>query len=337
MVRLTGVVAAFSAAILAVGCSGAASSPPGGSAPAGAGGTSSGAGGGSGGQAPVAGAPGSGAGSVAGSAGLGAGTFAGSAATGGASESAGAPGAGAGGTSVGVSGAANVAGTSAAGASAGSNGAGAGGRVGGGGAGSGNLKGYIVITGTGTPTPGDLVMIGRIKAHGFPDLKSVTDLDVTPEMVAGSDLVVISSSAESGPLKAKLKDVALPVLVVEDAEYTLMGMATSGNHDAGVSQVTIVPAGAALVGTATGTPTFSSKPGDLGWGAGTNAATVVIGATMPGNPAHAAIFGYEKGAQMSGMVAPGKRAGFAIRETLAANLNADGLKLFDSILEWVLE
>jgi hypothetical protein len=329
----------YGAAIWAVGCSGAASSSSGGSAPAGAGSTSSGAGDGSGGQATVAGAAGSGAGSVAGSAGLGGGTVAGSTATGGASETAGAASAGLGGTSAGgtSAGGTNVAGSSAAGASAGGSGAGAGGRTGGAGSGSGSLKGYIVITGTGTPTPGDLVMIGRIKAHGFQDLKSVTDLDVTPEMVAGADLVVISSSAESGPFKAKLKDVTLPVLVVEDAEFTLMGMATSGNHDAGVSQVTIVPAGAALVGTATGTPTFSSKPGDLGWGAGTNAATVVIGATMPGNPAHAAIFGYEKGAQMSGMVAPGKRAGFAIRETLAANLNADGLKLFDSILEWVLE
>jgi hypothetical protein len=37
-----------------------------------------------------------------------------------------------------------------------------------------------------------------------------------------------------------------------------------------------------------------------------------------------------------GMVAPAKRAAFAIRETLAANLSSDGIKLFDAVLNWVL-
>lgn len=203
-----------------------------------------------------------------------------------------------------------------------------------GGASGGNLKAFIVITSKGTPTPGDMVMIGRLTAHGFSTVTPVTDAAVTAQSVIGADLVVISSSAESAPLKAKLKDIAIPTFVIEDAEFSMMGMASSGNHDAGVSQVVIASAGSPLVGTETGTVTIASKPGDLGWG--TPAATALVGATMPGNPAHAAIFGYEKGAQMSGMAAPAKRAGFAIREALAAGLNADGIKLFDSILEWLM-
>jgi hypothetical protein len=215
---------------------------------------------------------------------------------------------------------------------AGSNGQG--GASAGGGPG-GNLKAFIVITSKGTPTPGDMVMIGRLTAHGFSQVTPVTDAAVTAQSVVGADLVVISSSAESGPLKAKLKDIAIPTFVIEDAEFSMMGMASSGNHDAGVSQVVIASAGSPLVGTATGTVTIASKPGDLGWG--TPAATALVGATMPGNPAHAAIFGYVKGAQMSGMAAPAKRAGFAIREALAAGLNTDGIKLFDSILEWLMQ
>jgi hypothetical protein len=203
----------------------------------------------------------------------------------------------------------------------------------GGGAG-GNRKAFIVITSKGTPTPGDMVMIGRIMAQGFSTVTSVTDAAVTAQSVAGADLVVISSSAESAPLQAKLKDIAIPTLVVEDAEFSKMGMASMGNHDAGVSQVVIAAGGNALVGDATGMVTISAKAGELGWG--TPAATAKIGATMPGNPAHAAIFGYEKGAMMSGMAAPARRGGFAIREALAAGLNADGLKLFDAILAWVL-
>lgn len=206
--------------------------------------------------------------------------------------------------------------------------------TGAGGAAAGNRKAFIVITSKGTPTPGDMVMIGRIMAQGFSTVTPVTDAAVTAQSVVGADLVVISSSAESAPLQAKLKDIAIPTLVIEDAEFSKMGMASSGNHDAGVSQVMIAAGGSALVGNATGMVTIADKAGELGWG--TPAATAKIGATMPGNPAHAAIFGYEKGAQMSGMAAPARRAGFAIREALAAGLNADGLKLFDAILAWVL-
>jgi hypothetical protein len=58
---------------------------------------------------------------------------------------------------------------------------------------------------------------------------------------------------------------------------------------------------------------------------------------MPHDPSHAVVFGYDAGAQMSTMVAPARRAGFAIREDLAANLNADGIAAFDSILAWVAQ
>jgi hypothetical protein len=195
----------------------------------------------------------------------------------------------------------------------------------------------MVVRGAGTATAGDMLMIGRIMAQGFGPVTVVSDAMVTAQSVVGSDLVVISSSAESGPLQAKLKDIAIPVLCVEDAEFKLMGMSTAGSHTANTTQLSIVPAGAALVGGATGMVTFTSKAGPLGWATGTSAATVVIGATMVGNASQAVIFGYPKGAQMPGGVAPARRAGFAIREALAAALNAEGIKLFDAILAWVLQ
>jgi hypothetical protein len=178
-----------------------------------------------------------------------------------------------------------------------------------------------------------LVMIDRIKAHGFPTVTIVSDAMVTAQSVVGSDLVVISSSAESGPLQAKLKDIAIPCLVVEDAEFKLMGMASTGSHTDS-AQAVIVP-GSPLVGGLTGTVTISGKAGPLGWA--TPAPAALKGATFPGDPTHVVVFGYEKGAQMISMVAPARRAGFAIRETVAASLNDDGKKLFDSILQWVIQ
>jgi hypothetical protein len=231
----------------------------------------------------------------------------------------GANGGAAGGASAGSAGSTTDGGSSAAGAS--------------GGGGGGNRKATMVVRGQGTATAGDQIMIGRIKAHGFSEVVLVSDAAVTAESVVGSDLVVISSSAESGPLQDKLKDIPIPVLCVEDAEFTKMGMASAGDHEAGVSEVVIV--GGPLVGAASGTLAISSKPGELGWG--TPAASAIKGATLPGNQARLVVFGYEKGAQMTSMAAPARRAGFAIREQLAANLNADGIKLFDSILEWVIQ
>lgn len=229
----------------------------------------------------------------------------------------------------GESGATNGGSAGSAGSSSG--GGGAGGAAGG--AGGGNRKATMVVRGQGTATAGDQIMIGRIKAHGFAEVVVVSDAVVTAQSVAGSDLVVISSSAESGPLQDKLKDVPIPVLCVEDAEFTKMGMASAGDHTAGISEVVIV--GGPLVGTASGTLSISSKPGELGWG--TPAPSALRGATLPGEPDRLVVFGYEKGAQMTSMAAPARRAGFAIREQLAANLNADGIKLFDSILEWVIQ
>ncbi len=250
------------------------------------------------------------------------------------------------GGSPGVGGAPSTGGTSpvggAGGSTSGTGGRGMGGASGtggspGAGGASGNRKATMVVRGAGTATAGDMVMIGRIVAQGFGPVTVVSDAMVTAQSVVGSDLVVISSSAESAPLQAKLKDIAIPVLCIEDAEFKLMGMSTGGSHTANTTQLSIVPAGAALVGAATGMVTFTSTPGELGWATGTSAATVVIGATMVGNAAQAVIFGYPKGAQMPGGAAPARRAGFAIRETLAAGLNAEGLKLFDAILAWVLQ
>jgi hypothetical protein len=311
MVVVAGVVAGCS------GGNGDVSSGSGGSGPSGSGGASSSTGGKPGtGGAVVSG------GSGGGSGGSTTGTGGGSEATGGGSPAGGVSGrGGAAGSGMNLGGRGNAGGSGGAA----------------GGPGPGNLKATMVVRGAGTATAGDMVMIGRIMAHGFQQVALVSDALVTAQSVVGSDLVVISSSAESGPLQSKLRDIAIPVLCVEDAEFSLMGMATSGGHDANVSQVTIVAAGSALVGAATGMVTFSGMPGDLGWAAGTNPATVVVGATMPGNATHAAIFGYPRGAQMAGMVAPARRGGFAIRETLAASLNAAGIRLFDAILEWVLQ
>jgi hypothetical protein len=151
--------------------------------------------------------------------------------------------------------------------------------------------------------------------------------------------VVISSSAESAPLGTKVTNVTIPVLSIENGEYPMLKMSgaargTDWDMTANQTSVIIKMPTHELAAGLTGTVKVSSKTGDMGWGVPSASAIVV--ATMTDNPAHIMIFGYEKGAQMVGMTAPARRAGYAIREDLAANLTAEGGKLFDAAVTWVM-
>jgi hypothetical protein len=222
-------------------------------------------------------------------------------------------------------------------------GAGGGGGVSGGSSGSGGapgmLKAVMVVQTSGTPTAGDKVMEGRLTARGI-KTTYFSDVAVTAALVLGMDLVVISSSAESGPLGTKLRDVAIPILCIENGEFPLMDMTgktlnTNYGQLAGQTKVDISTGGNPMVGALTGTLTISSAAGDFGWGIPADGA--VKGAAFVGNANQFPVFGYDKGAQMVGLVAPAKRAAYGIRETLAANLTSDGSKVFDAVLNWVLQ
>ena len=192
---------------------------------------------------------------------------------------------------------------------------------------------------TAVPTAGDTVMAGRLKALGFA-VTFASDKTASATSVAGADLIVISSSAESGNLGTRLRDVAIPVFCVENGQYPNQGMTAAGvgtGEGSVLAQtaVTITAGASPLAGGLTGNVTISSKAGELGWGAPPAGATVA--ATVVGQTNHAAIFGFAKGDQMVGMTAPARRAGFAIREDLAANFSTEGMKLFDSIVAWVTQ
>ena len=210
-----------------------------------------------------------------------------------------------------------------------------GGASGAGGTGMPNLSSAMIVRGSGTPTAGDNVMLDVIRTHGF-EPEIFGDAAVTAADVEGMALIVISSSAESGPLGTKLRDVAVPILCVENGQYRNQNMTQPDDWGAedGQTAVAIVDGAPELVGEFTGNVVISGS-GELGWGI--PAATAIKGATIVGNAEQAVIFGYTAGSQMVGMTAPARRAGFAIREAMAASLNDDGKKLFDSVLTWVLQ
>jgi hypothetical protein len=196
----------------------------------------------------------------------------------------------------------------------------------------------IMIGAPGAMTPGDKVMSDRLKARGFV-VTLVSDAAVTTAQAAMFDLVVISSSAESAPLGTKVRDVTIPVVSIENGEYGPMRMtgttrATDWDQTMGQTSVRITMPAHPLAAGLSGLVTISSAPGELGWGVPGPAAVII--AEMADSPTHKVIFGYLAGAQMVGGTAPARRVGYAVREALAANLTADGLKLFDAAVTWAL-
>jgi hypothetical protein len=196
----------------------------------------------------------------------------------------------------------------------------------------------MVTNGAATPTPGDAVMANRLRRRGF-QVTFISDVAVTAADVVGQDLVLISSSAESGPLGIKLRDIGVPVVCAENGAFPTMGLTgttLATDYGSTFNQTAVVIAAdppwtdVAL----TGSVTITSTPAELGWAV--PAAGAVVRATMADNPAHAAWFAYPTGSQMASMVAPARRVGFAIRETVAANLTADGLTLFDAAVTFAL-
>lgn len=200
------------------------------------------------------------------------------------------------------------------------------------------LKAILVTNGTPALSAGDTVMVDRLQSRGFV-VTFTTDVAATPEVVAGQDLIVISSSAESGPLGTKIRDVEIPVLCIENGAFPTMGLtgttlATDYGSTFNQSAVTIADGAPSLAGGLSGTVTISATPAELGWAQ--PAESAVIAATMADGSSHAMLFGYPAGAVMPGLAAPARRVGFAIRETAAANLTADGLALFDAAVTYAL-
>lgn len=73
---------------------------------------------------------------------------------------------------------------------------------------------------------------------------------------------------------------------------------------------------------------------EMNWGRPGPAAIVI--ATIAGEPYKMAIFGYEKGAIMTGEnIAPARRVGFCLRTF--SGLSPNGVKLFDAALKWAAE
>lgn len=213
----------------------------------------------------------------------------------------------------------------------------------------------------------DQLVKKHLESLGYSVTMGSEDDDVAK--ASGSDLILLSSTADPRVIAGKYASVTAPVFTWNTVDFPDMRMTGPERH---VDFETLDPvqdyarAFSMLYGyfpnvttpivRELGIPraqmfgTGYLLPQAFGWGRPAPSATIVV--NVEGDPTHAGVFTYEKGATMyEGYVAPARRAAFYIRDNTfhyLTSLDGDakkdpnleqwwvGLKLFDATIRWAL-
>ena len=198
-------------------------------------------------------------------------------------------------------------------------------------------KTALLVVGNTTLNNGDAAVLARLRQLGY-DVMVKDAAWATPALAAGKGLVLISSTVNSTDIGTKFRDVATPVLTWESWLYDDMRMtAGSANQDYGNDHGTslnVVGGTDVLAAGQQGTQVVTSRAQSIRWGKVMGSEARVI-AYAPADPWIAAIFAYDKGAQMAGgLRAPGIRIGFYLDDESAANWTTYGRSLFDAAVRY---
>jgi hypothetical protein len=196
---------------------------------------------------------------------------------------------------------------------------------------------------------GDKPLVGNdglihdaLKAKGL-TVQDVTTATITPAMAEGKRLMIVSYSIQSDDFKgAMYADVKVPMIVLEHNVLPDLGLTDGAGHGfAGGSTLTISGTDAELTAGLTGDVTVYGPAGkEMFWGVPGPGAIKV--ASQKGTPGHYVEFAYPAGAMMAAKPAPAKRmllfiASHAPPPVNEQFLNADGTKLLNAALDWMLK
>ncbi|MDN7180956.1 hypothetical protein M0D69_23760 [Caballeronia sp. SEWSISQ10-4 2] len=158
----------------------------------------------------------------------------------------------------------------------------------------------------------------------------------------GEDLVVISSVVSARDMTGtSYKNVNVPLVTWEaDLFDSLRLTGAKKGEDFGEVEkehyINVVNAPSPLAGgLAAGKRWVYPRDDEMGWGKPAPGATII--ATIPGEPQHAVVFAYEKGATMDyDFIAPARRVGLFLGNRAFDKLSPDGSALFDAAIDWAI-
>lgn len=202
----------------------------------------------------------------------------------------------------------------------------------------------LLVVGQLPLAPGDARIRERLESLNF-RVAAKTAQEVASADAAGKAFVALSSTAlardvltVSGELTVKFRDSAVPVLTWEPRLFYDLGMIPGSVHQkdwaaarAQTHLAVATPSHPLAAGLA-GRVRASSDPVQYSWGRVREDALKI--ATLADDPARAAIFAYDRGAAMPGLVAPAPRVGLFLFDTTSLSLTPEGWALFDAAVLW---
>lgn len=193
----------------------------------------------------------------------------------------------------------------------------------------------LLITGSASLSAADAAVRGRLEEKGFvPVVEAARTASAADAL--GKAVVVISSTVGAEPVGPRLRGSIAPIVTWDPRLFGALGLtgqaAGTDHGPAQQSRIAIVAPAHPLAAGLSGIVTVTTERTTLSWGR--PAAGAVIVTRLPGNASRSVIFGYETGAAMAGLTAPGRRVGLFLGDTAAARLTAEGWALFDAAVRW---
>lgn len=175
---------------------------------------------------------------------------------------------------------------------------------------------------------GDLRVKERLERTHRVELRAAGE--VRPEDAVGRALVLVSSTAAERLVKSMFRDVDVPVLTWEPRLFHDLGMIPGSVHRQDWGTV----ADQTRLRTNSGAIVATSRPAPYSWARVRSDAVTL--ARVENEPEKVAVFRYERGAAMPGLVAPARRVGVFLFDWTALALTDDGWALFDGSVRWCL-
>jgi glucose/arabinose dehydrogenase len=199
-----------------------------------------------------------------------------------------------------------------------------------------NLYPYaLLVTGSTTLNAAETSLRNRLVNTGHSVVLRTGSASTTAD-AGGKALVLLSSTVTAADVNTKYRTVVNPVLAWEPLLFDDLGLTGTATTNFGTltgrTQLTIAQPAHPLAGGLTGTVSVASPAQTFSFGLPN--ANAVVAARAAGEATRASIFGYERGAAMPGLAAPGRRVGFFLHDGTAAALTPAGFTLFDAAVRW---
>ena len=183
----------------------------------------------------------------------------------------------------------------------------------------------------------DRLISARLEAEGFA-VSGVAEAALEARDLADKALVVISSSSAGRVLAARLPDtglreLAVPVVNCESLAFVPLGMATRQGVAPQIAELYIEQPAHLLAAGKTGKVQIASVPVAATWG---HPGSGAVGVAAIRGRRRFAVFGYERGAPMIGLPAPGRRVSCFLDPKRVGPLNDDAWDMFEAAVRWAV-